>query len=59
MLASDIVDSFLKKHDTSKMATTHEAEALITSHDPHHPANLICELCKKFYTLGWVCRPND
>ncbi len=27
---------------------------LIASTDPHHPANLICELCRKFYTLGWV-----
>ncbi|GAB7347427.1 hypothetical protein MBLNU459_g4348t1 [Dothideomycetes sp. NU459] len=31
-----------------------EADALITSHDPNHPANLICELCRKFYTHGWV-----
>lgn len=22
--------------------------------DPHHPANLICELCRNFYSLGWV-----
>lgn len=27
---------------------------LVTSKDPHHPANLICELCRKFYALGWV-----
>ncbi|KAF8469606.1 class II aldolase/adducin N-terminal [Kalaharituber pfeilii] len=27
---------------------------LVTSNDPHHPANLICELCRNFYTLGWV-----
>ena len=27
---------------------------LVTSTDPSHPANLICELCRKFYTLGWV-----
>lgn len=27
---------------------------LITSTDPFHPANLICELCREFYTLGWV-----
>ena len=27
---------------------------LITSADPNHPANLICTLCRKFYTLGWV-----
>ncbi|KAF3919481.1 hypothetical protein ABW20_dc0100224 [Dactylellina cionopaga] len=28
--------------------------ALVTSEEPHHPANLICELCRNFYTLGWV-----
>jgi len=27
---------------------------LVTSDDPEHPANLICELCRKFYSLGWV-----
>ncbi|KAI9802202.1 MAG: Methylthioribulose-1-phosphate dehydratase [Sarcosagium campestre] len=27
---------------------------LVESTDPNHPANLICELCRKFYTLGWV-----
>lgn len=27
---------------------------LITSTDPDHPANLICTLCRNFYTLGWV-----
>ncbi|EWC45164.1 methylthioribulose-1-phosphate dehydratase [Drechslerella stenobrocha 248] len=31
-----------------------EQIALVTSDDPHHPANLICELCRNFYTLGWV-----
>ncbi|KAK6336473.1 Methylthioribulose-1-phosphate dehydratase [Orbilia brochopaga] len=31
-----------------------EQTALVTSDDPHHPANLICELCRNFYTLGWV-----
>ncbi|KAK7540631.1 Methylthioribulose-1-phosphate dehydratase [Phyllosticta citribraziliensis] len=29
-------------------------EHLVRSDDPQHPANLICELCRKFYTLGWV-----
>ncbi|WVF67114.1 methylthioribulose-1-phosphate dehydratase [Kwoniella sp. CBS 6097] len=34
---------------------THEqAEALVQSHDPEHPANLICDLCREFYKLGWV-----
>lgn len=27
---------------------------LVQSADPEHPANLIPELCKKFYQLGWV-----
>lgn len=27
---------------------------LITSSDPQHPANLICELCRGFYKHGWV-----
>jgi len=31
-----------------------EADQLVLSDDPQHPANLICELCRKFYTLGWV-----
>ena len=29
-------------------------EDLTYSIDPDHPANLICTLCRKFYTLGWV-----
>ncbi|RCI15072.1 hypothetical protein L249_6809 [Ophiocordyceps polyrhachis-furcata BCC 54312] len=31
-----------------------DPDQLITSHDPHHPANLIPALCAKFWTLGWV-----
>ncbi|GAA99354.1 uncharacterized protein L969DRAFT_102720 [Mixia osmundae IAM 14324] len=27
---------------------------LVSSPDPNHPANLICELCRCFYQLGWV-----
>ncbi|CAH7668046.1 class II aldolase/adducin N-terminal [Phakopsora pachyrhizi] len=27
---------------------------LVISDDPLHPANLICELCRNFYKLGWV-----
>lgn len=30
------------------------ADALVQSPDPLHPANHICELCRKFYALGWV-----
>lgn len=29
-------------------------DALITSDDPLHPANHICDLCHKFYGHGWV-----
>lgn len=36
------------------MASDASNDALIHSTDPEHPANLICELCRKFYTLGWV-----
>lgn len=39
------------------MASDQSNDALIHSADPEHPANLICELCRKFYTLGWVPRP--
>ncbi|KAF2716711.1 Methylthioribulose-1-phosphate dehydratase [Polychaeton citri CBS 116435] len=30
------------------------ADALVLSSDPDHPANHICELCRKFYGHGWV-----
>lgn len=29
-------------------------DRLILSDDRQHPANLICELCRKFYNWGWV-----
>ncbi|PSN69589.1 Methylthioribulose-1-phosphate dehydratase [Corynespora cassiicola Philippines] len=35
-------------------STENSAEELVLSNDPLHPANHICELCAKFYTLGWV-----
>jgi methylthioribulose-1-phosphate dehydratase len=41
-----------------QMSTTKESvfesEALCLSNDPQHPANLIPELCRLFYQLGWV-----
>ncbi|KAJ2157494.1 Methylthioribulose-1-phosphate dehydratase [Coemansia sp. RSA 552] len=37
----------------SSQDTTHSTE-LVTSADSQHPANLIPELCRQFYTLGWV-----
>ena len=33
---------------------TSDADALVTSPDPNHPANRIADLCRLFYTLGWV-----
>lgn len=44
--------------DTSvgEMATeeNNNADALVTSIDPLHPANHICTLCYQFYGHGWV-----
>lgn len=34
--------------------TMSEADSLVHSSDPFHPANHICELCRNFYALGWV-----
>lgn len=31
-----------------------DADKLVISDDPDHPANLIPSLCAKFWTLGWV-----
>ena len=31
-----------------------DVDALIHSSDPLHPANHISDLCRRFYTLGWV-----
>ncbi|KAJ3031181.1 UNVERIFIED_CONTAM: Methylthioribulose-1-phosphate dehydratase [Siphonaria sp. JEL0065] len=44
--ASDTEKELAKKQKT--------ADALITSKDPEHPANLIPELCRLMYTHGWV-----
>ena len=33
-------------------------DQLVISDDPRHPANLICELCRKFYQWGWVGPPH-
>ncbi|KAG1815799.1 class II aldolase/adducin N-terminal [Suillus discolor] len=35
-------------------ASIDQEDALVTSTDPLHPANLISELCASFYRLGWV-----
>ncbi|KAI9351452.1 class II aldolase/adducin N-terminal [Obelidium mucronatum] len=41
--------------DTEKEAAKKQKtiDALIVSKDPEHPANLIPELCRLMYTLGW------
>ncbi|KAH8984338.1 class II aldolase/adducin N-terminal [Lactarius akahatsu] len=36
------------------LAATTSADHLVISDDPLHPANLIPELCRGFYHLGWV-----
>lgn len=38
--------------DSNRAATN--ADALVISTDLDHPANRISELCRLFYTLGWV-----
>ncbi|KDQ62728.1 hypothetical protein JAAARDRAFT_203797 [Jaapia argillacea MUCL 33604] len=36
------------------MSPSDNGDALVISSDPYHPANLIPELCRGFYQLGWV-----
>jgi len=36
------------------MQSVETTDALVISSDPLHPANLIPELCRSFYNLGWV-----
>ncbi|KJA23231.1 hypothetical protein HYPSUDRAFT_40042 [Hypholoma sublateritium FD-334 SS-4] len=36
------------------MSSAETSDALVISSDPLHPANLIPELCRSFYKLGWV-----
>ncbi|KAJ7160139.1 class II aldolase/adducin N-terminal [Mycena filopes] len=36
------------------MSLEENADSLVLSDDPLHPANLIPELCRNFYQLGWV-----
>ncbi len=38
----------------AKKPSENSNDHLIKSEDPDHPANLICTLCRSFYTLGWV-----
>ncbi len=39
---------------TAAQSDSAEADHLILSTDPDHPANIICTLCRNFYSLGWV-----
>jgi ribulose-5-phosphate 4-epimerase/fuculose-1-phosphate aldolase len=39
---------------TPASAKSGNNDHLIKSADPKHPANLIPELCRKFWSLGWV-----
>ena len=40
--------------DAEKTVATANYDHLVQSEDPEHPANLIPELCRKFYNWGWV-----
>lgn len=37
-----------------KSTNVENNNSLVSSGNPDHPANLICELCKMFYNNGWV-----
>lgn len=39
---------------TASELSSAEADKLVLSTDPVHPANVICTLCRNFYSLGWV-----
>jgi hypothetical protein len=38
----------------NKIESDQTSDTLVTSSDPEHPANLIPDLCRNFYRLGWV-----
>lgn len=40
--------------DPAKIHGFQKADDLCKSEDPLHPANLIPELCRLFYSSGWV-----
>ncbi|PVF97686.1 Methylthioribulose-1-phosphate dehydratase [Serendipita vermifera] len=42
------------KNEATNTTSIDTSDELVASADPHHPANLIPELCKGFYHLGWV-----
>ena len=43
-----------KKNEDQDNSSTTDPDSLIRSNDPLHPANHISDLCRRFYTLGWV-----
>lgn len=47
-------DTLLLKHPTALFAQQPSPYGADYTHDPEHPRRLIPELCKQFYTLGWV-----
>jgi methylthioribulose-1-phosphate dehydratase len=42
------------QNSAQEVQSSENNDHLITSQDPQHPANLIPELCRKFWHLGWV-----
>lgn len=38
----------------SETADNNNNDHLVQSDDPQHPANLIPDLCRRFYNWGWV-----
>ncbi|KAG8807131.1 Methylthioribulose-1-phosphate dehydratase [Serendipita sp. 411] len=44
----------MSTNKTTDRSTVVDTDELVNSPDPFHPANLIPELCKQFYHLGWV-----
>ncbi|CEL62567.1 methylthioribulose-1-phosphate dehydratase [Rhizoctonia solani AG-1 IB] len=51
---TDFPKSLLYDYHNTLIMSQEEADALVKSTDPEHPANLIPELCASFYHLGWV-----
>ena len=49
-----LADEFITNRIKSDDSVSVEEDALISSSDPEHPCNLIPELCRLFYHLGWV-----
>ncbi|KAJ3416472.1 hypothetical protein HDV05_001630 [Chytridiales sp. JEL 0842] len=52
--SKDVDQPATKKSKSDQPLTINNDLSLIESTDPEHPANLIPELCKMMYNLGWV-----